>query len=87
MEAAWPSKMLLSYHLTIWCHNPKDHNLHFQEVTQTIIYETVSGPVTITNANAITVQDVHSDACYHCQLHLPICTHPLIQLPFHHQVV
>jgi len=28
MEAARPSDMLVTYHITTWCHNPEDHNLN-----------------------------------------------------------
>jgi len=29
-EAAWPSKMLVFYHITIWCDNPEDYNVNTQ---------------------------------------------------------
>jgi hypothetical protein len=28
MVAAWPSKMLVSYHITTWCHYPEDCNVN-----------------------------------------------------------
>jgi len=26
LKAVWPSEMLVSYHITAWCHNPEDCN-------------------------------------------------------------
>jgi len=33
MEAAWPFKTMVSYHITTWCRNSEDHdmNLHCHE--------------------------------------------------------
>jgi len=33
MEAAWPSEMIVSYYIIIWCHNPHDDDsdLHCHE--------------------------------------------------------
>jgi hypothetical protein len=28
LEAAWPSKMLVAYHIAIWCNNPGHHDLN-----------------------------------------------------------
>jgi hypothetical protein len=29
MEATWPFKMLVSFHIITQCYNPEDHNLNF----------------------------------------------------------
>jgi len=28
MEAAWPSKPMVFYHITVQSHNPEDHNMN-----------------------------------------------------------
>jgi hypothetical protein len=32
MEAAWPIEMLVSYHITVWGHNPEDHFMDWKYV-------------------------------------------------------
>jgi len=38
MEAARSSKMLLSYHIIIWQHNPEDHDLNFNAMKTSVLH-------------------------------------------------